>query len=182
MAEVHGIENWPVTAMKAYVGHPLASASADQLANTLGVFKYGVVPGVKTIDKVADDVYDDHLNISNTDVALKGGLDIAFLNSKGFGGNNASCAVLAPRIIEKMLTKRYGEEAMKAYHDRRETVRAKAAEYEQAVLAGDLNVIYRFGENMIDESAIDVNEERLIMPGFENQVDLALPNPYEDMV
>ncbi len=182
VAKVYGIEHWPLTAMKAYLGHPLASASGDQLANSLGVFKYGVVPGVKTIDKVADDVYADRLNISQTDTVMADGVDVAFLNSKGFGGNNASAAVLAPRIVEKMLSKRYGEQAMANYRQRREVVRAKAAVYETAAMAGDLSVIYKFGENMIDESAIQINEDRLIMPGFANEVNLQLPNIYEDMV
>ncbi len=183
LAKAFDINDWPVAAMKAYVGHPLATASGDQLSNSLGVFKYGIVPGIKTIDKVADDVYADRLNISNTDINRgEQAIDVAFLNSKGFGGNNASAAVLAPHVVEKMLAKRYGEEAIAQYHSRRETVRAEAAKYEASALEGNLNTVYKFGENMIDEAEISVTPERITLPSFEQSVDLNLENPYTDMV
>ncbi|MBW0876262.1 beta-ketoacyl synthase, partial [Escherichia coli] len=40
VASAFGIDGWPVTAVKAYVGHSLATASADQLISALGTFKY----------------------------------------------------------------------------------------------------------------------------------------------
>jgi acetoacetyl-[acyl-carrier protein] synthase len=183
VAAAFDIKDWSVAAVKAFVGHPLATASGDQLASSLGVFKYGIVPGVKTIDKVADDVYAERLNISISDVSVgQQGMDVSFLNSKGFGGNNASAAVFAPHIVEAMMTKRYGEEAMAAYRERRETVRQQAQAYEQAALAGDLNTIYRFGENMIDEAGITITSDSITMPGFDHKIDLAAENPYQDMV
>ncbi len=183
LAKAFDINDWPVAAMKAYVGHPLATASGDQLASSLGAFKYGIVPGIKTIDKVADDVHGERLNISTTDID-KGeqGIDVAFLNSKGFGGNNASAAVLAPHIVENMMAKRYGDVAMGDYHSRREGVRSQAAAYEESALQGNLNTIYKFGENMIDEADIIVTKDSVKMPGFAQEVDLQLENPYTDMV
>ena len=68
VADAFGIQSWPVAAVKAYVGHSLASASADQLAATLGSFKYQIIPGIKTIDQVADDVHQQRLLISTSDI------------------------------------------------------------------------------------------------------------------
>ncbi|HCB44127.1 MAG TPA: beta-ketoacyl synthase, partial [Pseudomonas sp.] len=68
VAEAFNISSWPVAAVKAYVGHSLASASADQLAATLGSFKYQIIPGIKTIDQVADDVHQQRLLISTRDI------------------------------------------------------------------------------------------------------------------
>ncbi|MCL4168309.1 UNVERIFIED_CONTAM: hypothetical protein GTU68_027935, partial [Idotea baltica] len=48
VAKAFDIPAWPVTAVKAFVGHPLAPASGDQLANSLGVFADGIIPGIKT--------------------------------------------------------------------------------------------------------------------------------------
>src|SRR5690625_7587828 len=98
------IENWPVAAIKAYVGHSLAPASGEQLICTLGMFRYGWVPGIKTIDRVADDVVAERLDIPLADLDRRDDpIEVAFLNSKGFGGNNATASVLAPTVVERML-------------------------------------------------------------------------------
>jgi 3-oxoacyl-(acyl-carrier-protein) synthase len=63
VAEAFGIENWPVAAVKAYVGHTIAPASGDQLAVALGTFRHGILPGIQTIDEVAEDVHQQRLVI-----------------------------------------------------------------------------------------------------------------------
>ncbi|MBT8113982.1 MAG: beta-ketoacyl synthase [Arenicella sp.] len=179
VANGFGISGWPVTAVKAFVGHPLGPASGDQLANALGVFADGIIPGIKTTEKVADDVVDQRLDILLKD--RKAEMDVAFLNSKGFGGNNATATVLAPKIVEKMLAKRYGQEAYEQYRKKREEVRAQAIQYDQQATNGDLNVIYNFGADMIDEQAISIDSNALSINEFRNSVDLSFENPYADM-
>lgn len=179
VANGFGISGWPVTAVKAFVGHPLGPASGDQLANALGVFADGIIPGIKTTEKVADDVVDQRLDILLKD--RKAEMDVAFLNSKGFGGNNATATVLAPKIVEKMLAKRYGQEAYEQYRKKREEVRAQARLYDQQATNGDLNVIYNFGASMIDEQAISIDSNSLSINEFKNSVDLSFENPYADM-
>lgn len=182
VAEVFGITGWPVTAVKSYVGHTLSAASGEQLINSLGVFRYGFVPGIKTIDKVADDVFSERLTIPLQDLDRRENpLDVAFLNSKGFGGNNATASVLAPRVVEPMLRRRYGEAGFQAYEQRREAVRAKAQSYDQGALKGQFDTLYHFGENMIDESQIELNSLELRLPGMAQSINLDLPNRYSDM-
>ncbi|MCP8898001.1 beta-ketoacyl synthase [Gilvimarinus xylanilyticus] len=182
IAEYFGITDWPVAAIKAFVGHSLSPASADQLIASLGTFKYNLVPGIKTIDKVADDVYTDRLRIETADFTPAQPIDVAFLNSKGFGGNNATASVLSPRVVEQMLAKRYGAEAFTAYQARREATRKGANAYDQAALRGDFGTIYQFGEGLIDESQIALNEGKMSLPGFSQAIDLDLPNRFTDMV
>jgi acetoacetyl-[acyl-carrier protein] synthase len=182
VAKVFGIESWPVAAIKAYVGHSLAAASGEQLINSLGIFQYGIIPGIKTIDKVADDVFADRLMISNKDQIRKPeDIDLVFINSKGFGGNNATASVIAPHKVEKMLTKRYGDEQMAAYKIRREQVRASAASYDQVALRGQFSTIYHFGQALIDEKLIQLDDSHLQLPGFAQAIDLPDSNPYSDM-
>lgn len=181
VAQVFGIENWPVVAVKAYVGHSLSAASGEQLIASLGVFKYGIIPGIKTIDKVADDVFADKLQILVKDVVATRPLEVAFLNSKGFGGNNATASVFAPRVVERMLTRRYGEQAMARYKDKREQVRQAAQAYDLAALQGNFATIYHFGEDLIDESQIKFDQEYLHLPGFAQSVDLTFTNRFADM-
>jgi len=183
VARVFGIDHWPVAAIKAYVGHSLSSASGEQLTTTLGIFKYGFIPGIKTIDKVADDVFAERLQIPLTDIDRREKpLDVAFLNSKGFGGNNATASILAPHVVEGMLRRRYGSEAFEAYQKRREQVRAKAADYDEAALRGQFDTIYHFGEGLINESQIDINKQALSLPGFAQKIDLDFNNRFSDMV
>ncbi|WP_341938676.1 beta-ketoacyl synthase [Marinimicrobium sp. C2-29] len=182
VARVFGIENWPVSAVKAFVGHSLSSASGEQLIASLGVFKYGWIPGIKTIDRVAEDVLGERLTLPLQDLDRRDNpIDVAFLNSKGFGGNNATASLLSPRVAEQMLRRRYGEEAFADYVQRREAVREKAAEYDQGAVKGDFDTLYHFGQGMIDESLIELDEHSVKLPGFEQSIDLDLPNRFADM-
>jgi acetoacetyl-[acyl-carrier protein] synthase len=183
VAQAFGIEQWPLAAIKAYVGHTIGPASADQLACSLGVFHHGWLPGIKTINEVADDVHDQRLSISNRDRDLSDNLpEVAFLNSKGFGGNNASAAVLAPQVVEKMLRKRHGDKSYRQYQGRNEAVTEVAEQYNQRALRGELGSIYKFGENMIDEKQIELDGQQLTVPGFSHRIPLNPDNPFDDMV
>ena len=182
VAEAFNISSWPVAAVKAYVGHSLASASADQLAATLGSFKYQIIPGIKTIDQVADDVHQQRLLISTRDIDRSQlPLEVGFINSKGFGGNNASAVVLAPTVVERMLKKRYGADAFEAWQQRREQTRAAAEAYNQRALKGQLDIIYNFG-NMIDESALSISDAQIQVPGFNKALTFRTDERFKDML
>ncbi len=184
VAEAFGIEAWPVVAVKAFVGHSLATASADQVISALGTFKYGILPGIKTIDRLADDVHRRHLDIvAGGDRHLNGReLDVCFVNSKGFGGNNASGVVLSPRRVEAMLRRRYGESAFADYQARREATRVAAQAYEAEALKGRFDILYHFGQDLIDDRAIELSPERIVVPGFARPVTLKPDPRYRDML
>ena len=183
VAAAFGIQQWPVTAVKAFVGHSLATASGDQVIAALGAFKYGIVPGIKTIDAVAGDVHQNHLSLSTEDRKLgEQALDVAFINSKGFGGNNASAVILAPHVAERMLRKRHGQAVFEAYLARRESTRSAAAAYDQQALQGKLDIIYNFGNDMIDDQAISITTEEIKVPGFEQPLVFKKDDRYSDML
>lgn len=182
VAQVFGIENWPVAAVKAYVGHSLSAASGEQLINSLGIFRYGWIPGIKTIDKVADDVFQARLQISTGDIdRRKNPVELAFLNSKGFGGNNATGVVLSPRLTESLLEKRYGSAALDSYRDKREQARVRAAAYDERANQGQFDTIYHFGEGMIDESLIEISRDAIHMPGVKQPIPLAVHSRFADL-
>jgi acetoacetyl-[acyl-carrier protein] synthase len=182
VAEAFDITEWPVVAVKAYVGHTIAPASGDQLATALGAFKFGILPGIHTIDKVADDVHQARLKIHSEHQQVNPqDLEVAILNSKGFGGNNASAVVLAPARTESMLEKRHGSEAMTRYREKRETALNNAEDYFQRADRGDYAPIYRFGEGMIADADITIDKETVVIKGLANAISLPQKNGYADM-
>ncbi len=181
VAECFDIKNWPVAAPKAYVGHTLGPASGDQMAMALGIFSDNIMPGITTIDKVADDVHNEHLNIATEHWDCPD-MDIAFINSKGFGGNNATATVFSPKVSLAMMEKRYGSEAMDNYQ-------AKLAEVEQAQQVyrdnannGQFDLIYKFGEGLLNEANIKLSSKSLTFDEFKNSIALPSQNPFDDMV
>lgn len=182
LAKTFGIRSWPVAAIKAYVGHSMAPAGGDQLAAILGVWKHGWLPGITTIDHIAEDVHHSHLTLPMDHLELdKNQMDGAFVNSKGFGGNNATGFFLTPTKTEEMLQRRWGKEAMLAYRRKNEAVHAAAEEYDAAMDRGEIKPIYRFGEGVLEGSDLEISDKSIGVPGYANPVDLNIPNPHPDM-
>jgi acetoacetyl-[acyl-carrier protein] synthase len=182
MAKVFGIKSWPVSAIKAYVGHSLGPAGGDQLAAILGTWEHGWMPGITTVDHVADDVHDSNLNFSLTHLQIDPKqLEGAFINSKGFGGNNATGFFISPKLTEKMLTQRWGEKPMQAWRKRNEAVSTTAADYNERADGGDFPPIYQLGESVVESEDLAISPSEIRIPGFGHAVDLDLVNPYEDM-
>ena len=180
MAKTFGIEQWPVAAVKAYVGHTLAPASGDQTAFALGTWRYGLIPGIATIDEPAEDVHSDHLRIqpAHSQVDPKA-IDMAIVNSKGFGGNNASGLLLGPHVVDRLLKARHGEAALKRWAKRNESVAAQARDYDQAATAGDAETIYRYGEGVLQGEDLAISAETLAAPGYSRAIPLAMDNPFD---
>jgi acetoacetyl-[acyl-carrier protein] synthase len=182
LAKSFGIQSWPIAAIKAYLGHSLATASGDQIAASLGAWAHGIIPGIKTVDKIADDVHQSHLDflIDHREIDPNQ-TDAVFINSKGFGGNNATAAMLSPYVTRNMLTKKHGKAAMTAHDKLNENVQVKAAEYDAATTAGENRLIYNFGVGVIEGEALGLSENEITIPGHGNAISLHVENPYEDM-
>lgn len=181
VAGAFGIADWPIAAVKAFVGHSLATASGDQLISALGTFKYGLLPGIKTVDRFADDIHDEHLSLSMRDVR-RNDLEVCFINSKGFGGNNATGVLLSPQVTEKMLRKRHGEAAFADYCARREATREAARCYDEQALKGQFDILYHFGQGMIDDHAIELSPEGIKVPGFRQAIRFKKDERFSDML
>src|SRR5690606_2850809 len=146
-AAAFGIRDWPVAAIKCYVGHSLGSAGGDQLAATLGTFASGILPGIFTLDQIAPDVHRDHLHFSQAHLSLDTP-KAALLNSKGFGGNNATAVVLSPQAILPLLQHRHGTEVLTQWAHRVEQTREAVAAWDEQALRGETRPRYHFGEGV----------------------------------
>jgi acetoacetyl-[acyl-carrier protein] synthase len=181
VANAFDIYDWPVTAAKAYVGHSLSCASGDQLMSALGTFRYDMIPGIKTIVEVAPDVHQQRCRFTLQDQDVSANkMDVAFINSKGFGGNNATAVVLSPNKVNTMLAQRYGG-GFEAYLSKREATQKAAAAYAVRADSAELDVIYRFGEALIDEQGLNITKQGISIPGFAREIEFDLTNPWQDM-
>ena len=182
LAKNFGIERWLVGAVKCYLGHSMAPAGADQLSAVIGAWSDGWIPGISTIDHIADDVHHSHLHLPFEHVEFEPqDMPAAFVNSKGFGGNNATGLFLSPWQTEAMLTRRHGKDAMQRHAQRHDAIAEAAAAYDRHADDGSILPIYQFGEGVLEGEEIGLTPSHLNIPGFPNPVDLDLGNSYADM-
>lgn len=180
MAKAFKIERWPVAAIKAYLGHTLAPASGDQITSALGTWQEGWIPGIATIDHLADDVYSDNLRLEPTHLEVgPDGMDVALVNSKGFGGNNATGVILSPSKTKELIKARHGNGTLTEYQAKREQVIEKARLYDEKALEEVPDPIYRFGDGVIEGEELEISADSIDVPGYARDVDLDVKNPYE---
>ena len=104
--------------------------------------------------------------------------DAAFINAKGFGGNNATGVVLSPQVTERLLLQRHGSAAVEAWKAKRETVRAQAAAYLSQADKGHYAPRYQFGEAVLEGPELDIQADRIHIPGYHQAVSLNVDNPF----
>ena len=182
MAGAFNLEDWRVVAIKAYIGHSLAPAAADQLIASLGVWRDGILPGITTIDTIAEDVHQEHLKflLAHEEVGPNA-MEATFINSKGFGGNNATALILSPERTLKMLTKKHGKAAMQKYRDKAEVRHATSAAYDAATTAGKTKPIYLFNHQVLEGKDLGITRTQLNIPGFKKPINLKMDHPHPDM-
>lgn len=179
-ARAFGIEHWPVAALKCYLGHSLGAASGDQLSATLGTWAHGIIPGIATIDALAADVCQQNLAFATShQVVDPAQQHYAIINSKGFGGNNASATLLSPAATRNMLQARYSREQWQQWQRANEQVRERQHDYDDAMIAGSIAPTYRFDYGVLGAGDVSVGEREMQVGGY--RIDLDLANPYADM-
>ena len=179
-AEAFGIEDWPVAAIKCYLGHSLGSASGDQFNATLGIWDHGILPGIDTIERLADDVHRDRLDFALHHRELDPEeQQYAIINSKGFGGNNASATLLSPSITSRMLQARYSGEEWTAWQRANEQVQAQQRDYDDDMVSGKREPVYKFDHGVLLDGDVELGPGRMLVGG--KVVDLDFESPYPDM-
>ena len=180
MAKAFKIESWPVAAIKSYLGHTLAPASGDQITSALGTWQEGWIPGIATIDHIADDVHSDNLRIDPTHLEVgPSQMDVALVNSKGFGGNNATGVILSPTVTREFIEKRHGQKRLQAWEHKRQSTVEKASAYDEAAQTSIPEPIYHFGKDVLEGDSLGIDSTTITIPGYERPVELKVSNPYE---
>ncbi len=179
IAGAFGIEQWLVSSIKCYVGHSLGAAAGDQFMAALGVWSEGFVPGIFTLDEIAHDVHRQHLRFSQSHVECgTTGMAGCFINSKGFGGNNASALLLSPQHTLQMLLNKHGQGAITAWQQRCESSEDSRNTYHEQARQGLYSPLYRFGEGVVEGSELNISDTKIGLPGHEYPVTLSPTESY----
>ena len=162
VANALSVDDWRVSAIKSHTGHSLGAAAGDQMSALLGIWGSGWIPGIGSIDKLADDVVTDRLSFALRDVETAD-CAYALVNSKGFGGNNATAAVLSPDVSRTLLEKRHSASAISQWQNANEAVEQTRADIESARLSGDWQPMYRFNDGVLADDDVRVESGRLMI-------------------
>ena len=160
-AKEFGIENLPVTSVKSKLGHTMGTAGMDQIWCGLGALESQKLTGICTIPKLADDVFKDNLDFFLDNKEFSSQKDIAFLNSKGFGGNNATSALISSNLTEELLKRRFTDKELKAWKKKREaTLQLREKNFELAVNS-DIEPIYEFDKDVLDLTDLEISKKNI---------------------
>lgn len=173
LASVFNIRNWDITAVKSYLGHSIGSASGDQIITTLGSWAYGVIPGITSTHTIADDVHQNHLNfLLNHKEFSATEKPLAFINAKGFGGNNASAFLISPEKTKELIKDKYCAMQWQDYQAKNETVQARSKEWDTQTSLGNTQPAYHFGEGVLQPEDLILTKEKITLKGWRKAVDL----------
>ena len=163
-----GMKNLKVTGLKGYLGHTMGPAGGDQLACSLGIFDRGIIPGLNSTPKLADDVITNNLNfcMENEEIDTSD-LDAFFLNAKGFGGNNATTSIYKSNFVKKMLPKLFSKSKLRSYEAALEKTRENKLLYNSNCLEGNFNLIYRANEEILNpETDLEMTSEAIKLKDY----------------
>jgi acetoacetyl-[acyl-carrier protein] synthase len=162
VAGAMGVDNWTVGAIKSFIGHSLGAAAGDQLSAVLGIWDTGIMPGITTIDALASDVATERLSYPlKTGSADKPAY--ALVNSKGFGGNNATAAVLGPDATQNLLARHHGDSAVSAWQHSHDRVQQSRADIEAQRLTSEWAPQYRFDDGVMANADVQLNGEEIVL-------------------
>ena len=179
-AEVFGISNWPVSALKGMLGHTMAAAGADQLSVGLAAMKKGNVPGIQSTRAPADNVNTKNLQFLFDSIEEDPERwDSVFINSKGFGGTNGTAAILSPKRTLDILSEQHGVTAT-AIEKNMEKAEERSAEYDLSANRGDYKLRYLYGKKSAEEADVQLTRDRIeISQGDGQKLSMQLQGDHE---
>ena len=177
VAQTFGIDQWMVSAVKSQLGHSQGTAGGDQLAVSLGAFASQIAPGIQTTETLAPDVIQHGLDFVLQ--SREQTLSAALINAKGFGGNNATAAVLSPEATATLLQSRHGPIQIAGSDE----VRARQERYRHEIDRGTIEILYHYGENIVDGSDLEMTATSVSVPGFGQSIPLdQAKTKYSDLI
>ena len=166
VAEGFDLKSWKVTALKGMLGHTMGPAAGDELITAIGIWNHGLIPGINTTKKLADDVLTDNLDFClKTKEVDKETVNAIYLNAKGFGGNNGSCGIVSPGFIKSKIDK----QKLKSYETKLSLTEEKRNIYFEESVSGKYELIYRFNEEILNPSKdMKISKDKISISNYKD--------------
>ena len=166
VAEGFDLKSWKVTALKGMLGHTMGPAAGDELITAIGIWNHGLIPGINTTKKLADDVLTDNLDFClKTKEVDKDTVNAIYLNAKGFGGNNGSCGIVSPGFIKSKIDK----QKLKSYETKLSLTEEKRNIYFEESVNGKYELIYRFNEEILNPSKdMKISKDKISISNYKD--------------
>ena len=167
VAQAFGVKDWPIVAIKSYLGHSQAAAGGDQLVNSLSFWHHGVLPGITTLMELAEDVVTDNLrfNLDHKHIGVAA-MDAVLVNTKGFGGNNATAVVSSPQQAQALLEKKVGKKKRQEVAKKQEITRGKHKQYMAQAAKGRFSLRYDFEDAVLHKGDVRITRQGVQIKGY----------------
>ena len=133
----------------------------DRLWGALGAMETQNCSGICTIPKLADDVFTDNLDFYLQDQAFDKKKDVVMINSKGFGGNNATASVVSENLTMSLIKKRYSKNDIAKWKAKREAVLENRKVEREKAINGSIELIYDFDKDVLDLTDLEVKKNQI---------------------
>tara|TARA_B100000678_G_scaffold122582_1_gene102514 strand:- start:920 stop:2644 length:1725 start_codon:yes stop_codon:yes gene_type:complete len=160
-AKEYGVDALPVSSVKSKLGHTMGAAGMDQIWSGLGALETQKLTGICTIPKLADDVSRENLDYFLQDRAFDNKKDVIFMNSKGFGGNNASSALISADLTTELLKRKHSQKDINKWLAKKdETLEIRKSNRSMAV-NNEIEPIYEFDKDVLDITDLKISKDNI---------------------
>ena len=164
LAKAFGIKSLYLTSIKSHIGHSQGASAADQLACAINSWQLDMVPG--TIGGEMPELDSSILRCSSKPRAKdEFSPHLALLNSKGFGGNNASSLVLSPDLCHKLLASHATKAEWRDYTAKNQNFVEASNNFQQAVKQAMPSIPLQQAENDLQEFGVEADAMGLTIDG-----------------
>ena len=171
-AKEFGVNNLPVSSVKSKLGHTMGAAGMDQIWCAMGATESQKMTGICTIPKLAEDVFTENLDFFLEDREFDSKTDVVFLNSKGFGGNNATSAFISADLTQELLEKRHGKSDVSNWMKIKENTEEKRSSNKQMAVNNEIVPIYDFDKDVLDIQDLKITKNNIkTSTGFDYKIE-----------
>tara|TARA_E500000081_G_C5830143_1_gene217405 strand:- start:54 stop:530 length:477 start_codon:yes stop_codon:yes gene_type:complete len=139
----------------------MGTAGMDQLWAGLGALESQKLSGICTIPKLADDVFKENLDFYLENREFDNQKEVVMLNSKGFGGNNATTALLSSNLTESLLSKKYSKTEISKWKGGRDKTLIEREKNMDLAVNNDLQPIYDFDKDVLDLTDLEISKTNI---------------------
>ncbi len=171
-AKEFGINNLPVSSVKSKLGHTMGAAGMDQIWCAMGAVENQKMTGICTIPKLAEDVFTENLDFFLEDREFDSKTDVVFLNSKGFGGNNATSAFISSDLTHELLEKRHGKSDVSKWEKKKENAEENRLINKQMAINNEIEPIYDFDKDVLEIQDLKITKNNIkTSTGFDYKIE-----------